>query len=424
MTCLIEEDPATAIGKHEGECSNNSKYSPAEQEEHGLERIGRSLLLDDNGEYLGDNRALLIEVVVSDGDSKGALRMLRVQEAITSYNGGRREPCFTHVSKGTNNGMYKLREKDTTLKGVGGLENRRIQFILCDIQRQIDDLKHISWDVGKAPTLQQIEETLEANLNVVCHHCGKHSHCNEKHCKLLKLVTQRHGHGVFLHNLSKADEEVLYDEYYQSSNRYSYELKLNEVGIRKVQDEILKRFNKQSLMNLSKKRNTNLAESFWGMQTKYSEGKRLNQNYSKSWEDGLALCILRLSDDTTYPTLRLQERLGIPISIAQDYILENLVRLRSKRKEAKQHEQYKQTRRLTKVLKKYHGSNSAKKYRYKQEQVKPETTKLKTKRKQRSSPSCGNCGDPGHTKRFCDAPAPRNLVLLEESPFADKTNFY
>jgi hypothetical protein len=44
--------------EHEGICYRNSKHNPASAEEYQAADIARMLLLDDEGEYLGDDVAI------------------------------------------------------------------------------------------------------------------------------------------------------------------------------------------------------------------------------------------------------------------------------------------------------------------------------------------------------------------------------
>jgi hypothetical protein len=64
------------LGKHKGECTCNSMNGPAVAEEFMMETVGRDLLVDTDGNYRGDDLALFVCFPTSDGDSKGANRLV------------------------------------------------------------------------------------------------------------------------------------------------------------------------------------------------------------------------------------------------------------------------------------------------------------------------------------------------------------
>ena len=142
-----EKNVSSFVGQHSGRCTANSLHGPAVAEEHMLEAMGRDLLVDKQGEYLGDDVALFVSVATSDGDSKGAKRLTKAQEKIIgeAANGkATTSNCVTHVGKNLNKSFYKMKENDSTYGGVGGLENGRISAIGWDIKMCLRELKAIS----------------------------------------------------------------------------------------------------------------------------------------------------------------------------------------------------------------------------------------------------------------------------------------
>jgi hypothetical protein len=148
-------------------------YGPSIAEEFLLEQLGHDFLLDENGIYHGDRRALFLCFPTSDGDSKGANRLMRKQVSIIgpeAIGQSERLPCSGHVGKNFAESLYKLKENDKTFSGVGGLENGRIAAILHDIKMHLKVLKINSWDVNKGPTEEQTIATEKKVLNVLPHH--------------------------------------------------------------------------------------------------------------------------------------------------------------------------------------------------------------------------------------------------------------
>lgn len=90
-----------------------------------LEAIGQELLLDKDGNCLGDDLALFTCSPTSNGDSKGANRTVQQQlEATGPEARGQSKwlPCSTHVGKNFNKALFWERKAHADLHGVGGLE--------------------------------------------------------------------------------------------------------------------------------------------------------------------------------------------------------------------------------------------------------------------------------------------------------------
>ena len=56
---------------HKGFCYRNSTHNPASAEEYQAYDIGRSLLLDEEGNYLGDDTAIFMSEIAADNDTRG-----------------------------------------------------------------------------------------------------------------------------------------------------------------------------------------------------------------------------------------------------------------------------------------------------------------------------------------------------------------
>ena len=57
--------------EHEGHCFRNSSAGPAGAEEKQAVEAARRLLLDDDGNYRGDNKAVFLYEVCADNDTRG-----------------------------------------------------------------------------------------------------------------------------------------------------------------------------------------------------------------------------------------------------------------------------------------------------------------------------------------------------------------
>lgn len=81
----MTKDEILALYDHEGFCYRNSSYSPGVAEEHLAEKIGRNLLVDNEGSVQAC--PLFVEKHVADGDSKGITRAAAAQEEIVGDSG-------------------------------------------------------------------------------------------------------------------------------------------------------------------------------------------------------------------------------------------------------------------------------------------------------------------------------------------------
>ena len=177
-------------GKHSGPCSSKSIRGPSISEEHQLEEMGRDLLLDKDGEFHPDDVIIFMSDPASDGDSKGRNRLIREQAKIIGAaaigQSGDSARCVTHVTKNLNNDVRKKKE-DSSFSSLGGLENDRMKAMPHDTSAHLKRLKYESWDLGNKPSATQTSSALRNIFNVIPHHCGDHSSCNDpKFCRHLE----------------------------------------------------------------------------------------------------------------------------------------------------------------------------------------------------------------------------------------------
>ena len=67
---------------HQGECYSNSNLVPASAEEPHSTIVARELLLDKNGKYVGDDRAIFAGRINADNDTRGPAAFIREQNRI------------------------------------------------------------------------------------------------------------------------------------------------------------------------------------------------------------------------------------------------------------------------------------------------------------------------------------------------------
>jgi len=68
--------------KYTGVCYRNSKLVPASAEEPQSAMMARDLLLDKNGNYVGNDRAIFAKIVTSDNDTQAPFSFIRKQNHI------------------------------------------------------------------------------------------------------------------------------------------------------------------------------------------------------------------------------------------------------------------------------------------------------------------------------------------------------
>ena len=121
---------------HTGRCYRTSLYGPSISEEYAAGEAARRLLLDDEGNYRGDNSAVFLDICVSDNDVNAPKHFIKEQhDIIGDASDGLAEhfPDIDHVIKDCSNELYRIREKDPSFKGVNLLENNRIRAIMADV---------------------------------------------------------------------------------------------------------------------------------------------------------------------------------------------------------------------------------------------------------------------------------------------------
>ena len=286
---ITEED----LRHPDKKCHRNTKYSPANAEENAMEDLGRNLLIDPaTGKFLPDEEAILCLQVITDGDTKGAIRLMKAQaDLVTEFDGkGSQYPDVGHFMKCISGALHRLAGE-----GFGGanlLEPARIKTIVADISKSIKsygetfkklyvptqtrDQQHPKLAIHRAATLKHI-------MNIVPHHCGDHHNCLGD-CNMIKLqryAVARHcaETGDKVTNaaeiLPQYSKEVLV-KYANESRFQGKSMSMSPAGVAAVNHEISKRLNDSNIDRVALTYSSNNCENFFGMLTKYSHGKRIN----------------------------------------------------------------------------------------------------------------------------------------------------
>ena len=127
------EEIANFSMAHKGHCYRNSNLNPASAEEPQAAIAAEELLKDSDGNYAGDDTAIFGHMINSDNDTRAPNSFIGKQNEIMGKAADKvAEHCPDkgHVTKDTNNAIFKLRDEDNTFgTGQTGLSNLRIKAI-------------------------------------------------------------------------------------------------------------------------------------------------------------------------------------------------------------------------------------------------------------------------------------------------------
>ena len=391
--------------EHPGHCYKNSNLNPASAEETQAVIAARKLLLDDDGNYLGDDRAIFGSFINSDNDTRAPNAFIKEQNRIIGEAADGKadhSPDIGHNNRCQNNAMHKLMEKDKSFKGKLGLNNLRISSMTSDTSQILKELarNYEIYGPGHKPSINACQEQLGA---LVYHHCGIHDKCkHERWCTFLKVKNEH----------PEWSEDRIAAQAAEETNRphEGKDMSLDEDGMKALTAEIMARYSEESLEKLALGGCSNLSENFWGMNTKFSEGKRLNQDHSDLWEIINYLSFCRKGDgniDNTHDEV--SEKLSLPITSPE---LRHQ-KIFGKKRKYDQHRQatedYHRTRTLAKISKAYKmGKLEAKKCHKSGKVPLGESAKSSVGdakvEKAKAPRCCGSCNQPGHTVVRCKMP--------------------
>ena len=272
---------------HAGKYYKNSNHGPAVAEEFACEDAGRLLLFDSESNFRGEDEAIFANPVVSDGDTKGANRLLDRQVdllGLTKDERGRCVPDLGHLIKCISNGFFKLKSTNTEFSGKKLLHPLRIKCMSSDISRFLRSYKKAIDVIGSVKNLER-QKCLENLASVVPHHCGNHSKCKQEFCKYLQLAQARKMSNDVCGTIE--DKQAFVDEIekkYCEISRFKGEIMdLSCEGQDILTKVILSRITIENINSIAEILSSNRCENYFSVLVKYTEGKRINMDASDSW---------------------------------------------------------------------------------------------------------------------------------------------
>ena len=260
--------------KHPGHCYRNSNVLAAIAEESQSVVAARSLLLDNDGNYLGDDTDIFGKTLISDNDTRGPKAFIREQIKIigvSANNLAEQIPNKGHVIKCHNNALFKLQDEDKTFSGAHGLTNLRIKSINSDIKNVINDYKDNG--IGNPKNKKDCIDQLQA---IVPHQCGNHSQCKfEKWCSYIEVRNKNPSWD----SIKIAEEAARKSKRAHSGKNMS----LSSYGFCILTSKIIERFNDKLINKIAEGGCSNMSEIFWMMTTNFFQGKHLNLDLADGW---------------------------------------------------------------------------------------------------------------------------------------------
>ena len=176
--------------RHEGTCFRNTKHGPAVAEEYACVEAANALIFDKGGNFLGTEEACFIDKLVTDGDTRGAKKIIKKQgELLGDFVKGiaTHIPDIGHFIKTISNGFYKFKTAHKEYSGVGLLEPIRIKTISSDISRHLRNYRD---NMNKPNSIRSFERTkcLDNIDSIIHHHCGNHDFCSLGWCKYKQII--------------------------------------------------------------------------------------------------------------------------------------------------------------------------------------------------------------------------------------------
>ena len=307
-------------------------------------------------------------------------------------------PDKGHVLKCNNNSLFKLRDEDKTLKGVHALTNQRIKSMNADVSKALAEYQEIG--IGNTVARKACLEQIEA---IVPHHCGKHEKC--KHEKWCTYVQVKSKHPDW--NESQIAEEAARISTWPFDGR---NMSLSEDGISVLTAKLVWRFNDKTIDKCASGGCSNLSENFWNMNTKFSEGKRLNHDHTDSWEVVNKLSFCRKGEGNIEKTHnQVADKLGLPV-LSPEVTYEATATKRSVKRLTMQHStKFKLRRSFAKMSRDHRmGKIDTKKIHRSGKVPLMESAKSsigKAKQKSKTGPrQCSTCKQFCHTARDCKMP--------------------
>jgi hypothetical protein len=180
--------------------------------------------------------------------------------------------------------LLKLAKEDPSLRGVHALSVKRIAMLNSDISQTLNN--YAENGVGDPAARQACIDQFAA---IVRHHCGQHHLCkNAARCTYLKIKCE---HPDWNH-----DRVAVAAPAASSCPLEGRSMSLSEDGICTLVKENRKRFNDSTIDNIARRGCSNGAENIWSVVTKFSNGKRLNQDATDHYEVSNKIACIRIGD--------------------------------------------------------------------------------------------------------------------------------
>ena len=227
--------------RHDGVCYRVNPWNANSAEEFQSEKAARDLLLDKDGQYLGDDEAIFCREIAADNDTRSPKRAIQMQRDIIGdvVNGvAEHNPDSGHVIKDTNNDLFATRGKDKSFNSTACLTNLRIKSIHTDLRDPIMEYHEKLDDVtARQNCLTQLNA-------IITHHCGDHSKCKfKKYCTYLQVKNA---------NPNWPEDKVRAKTAKKCKRHGGQTMDLSRKGIATLEKIISKRFNENTIDRIAK----------------------------------------------------------------------------------------------------------------------------------------------------------------------------
>lgn len=392
---------------HEGTCYRNSTLAPSNAEVPLGAKIARDLLVDEDGEYVGDDLAIFCVNLNSDNDATLPNKFIEVQNRIIGEAAdGKAEhiPDGGHVTKCQNNEFFRIREKDPSFKGNHALSNLRIRSLNSMVKRPIK--KYREAGVGNEAARKKCLDQIGA---VITHSCGDHSKCfDEEFCTHLKVKRE---------HPDWSNEEIQSEV--AKTTRLPFggkNMSLSNKGIATLESALSKRYNVKSIDKIAKGGCSNLSEMHWSVNGKFSEGKRKCEDHTDMWQTTNKLTFCRTGDGNVADThSRISSSLGLSVNSVQSGFLAGASKRKDQVRARQTSDKFLKNRIFRKMARDHLMGKTDTKSCYRSEKLPlSKSSKSSVGKKAARSPfKCSNCVLEGHKCNRCQLPLVRKRKVTD-----------